>query len=583
MASIFTSVAKKRRLAITLEEIDNPILSDPYFKMLLIGETGSGKTSLINLFCNCALVEDIDTDQLKLNDIKEYNDIQLEDPEAKKMESKTTGAKQYVTRLHKLDIGIIDTPGFGDTRGFDKDSENIKKIIQILNSTEHINCVCLVINGRSARLSPSIKYVLTEITTILPQEIVNNLIVVFSNTNDELELNFDAEELNRYFQNKILSHRIFYIENPCCKLLKAKNKQSLSIDATQSLARSFNVTAAVLQRMYNVVKAFKPVHTFHFITLYEKKQEIEKNVIKILAKYDQQRELDKRIKQEQEEVETALRAKKVFSNYKTTKKFTRHNPKDTDRHNTLCGAPHCYSNCHVPCNLEKSFDKERFKSCKSIQPNGYCRVCHHPYIYHYHNEVMFVKEECEEELIDPQMKEDFDKCLIMEERAKMLMQQLQISKEQSEKEKERLSQELLIVLDQFHAKGMNRNYAKLLQTQIDTIELRLKDVDEMDTAPLRKTKEELEEKLKLIKQTLDEEPWLGTNIPRKREWACSCLKLDPKYSLTDAQIRKAYKEVSKTYHPDKGGDDEHFKRAQHAKEFLLHHELCRPQLRTSTI
>ena len=563
------SAAKKRRLATTLEETNNPFLSDPYFKMLLIGETGSGKTSLINLFCNCALIEDIDTDLLKLNKVKEYNDIQLEDAEAKIMESKTTGAKQYVTRLHKLDIGIIDTPGFGDTRGFDKDSENIKKIIQILKSTEHINCVCLVINGRSARLSPSIKYVLTEITTILPQEIVNNLIVVFSNTNDELESNFDAEILNRYFQNKISQHRLFYIENPYCKLLKTKTKQSFSTDVTQSLARSFLVTADVLRRMYDVIKNFKPVHTFHFITLYEKKQDIEKNVIKILVKYDQQRELDKRIKQKQEEVKAALQEKALYSNYKTTSKFKRYNLKVTEKFNTICGVPHCYSNCHISCHLEKSLDKERFSDCISIQKNGYCTKCHHYYKYHYHSEVMFVEEDCEEELIDHIMKKDYQKCLKMEERAKMLMQQLQKSKEQSEKEKERLSQELLIVLDQFHAIGMNRNYAKLLQTQIDTIELRLKDVDEMDMAPLRKTKEELEIKLEVIQQTLNEEPWSEKDIQKKREWACSCLKLDSQTSITEAQIRKAYIEVSKAYHPDKGGDSKHFKRIQHAKDILI--------------
>lgn len=566
------SVSKKMRLAITLEET-YLVNQDPVFKMLLIGETGSGKTSLINLFCNCALIEDTDTDQLQLNEMKEYNDILLEDPEAKKMESKTTGAKQYVTRLHKLDIGIIDTPGFGDTRGFDKDSENIEKIIQILKSTEYINCVCLVINGRSARLSPSIKYVLTEITTILPQEIVNNLIVVFSNTNDELELNFDAEELNRYFQNKILTDRFFYIENPYCKLLKAKTKQSLSVDTTQNLARSFMVTAAVLRRMYSVVKNFKPVHTFHFITLYDKKQEIEKNVIKILAKYDQQRELDIRIKHKQEEVEAALRAKKLYSNYKTTNKFKRYNLKDTEKYNIICAVPHCYSNCHISCHLEKSFDKESYRDCTSIQQNGYCTKCHHYYKYHYHSEVIFVEEDCEEELIDPIMKKDYQKCLKMEEKAKMLRQQLQKHKEQSKKEKERLSQELLIVLDQFHAKGMNRNYAKLLQTQIDTIELRLKDVDELDTTPLQKIKEELEIKLKIIQHALHEEPygWSELEIQKKREWASSCLKLDSQSQdfMTEAQIRKAFIEVSKAYHPDKGGDSKHFERIQRAKDILL--------------
>ena len=328
----FERITKKMRLTTALEETSISCCNKPYFKMLLLGETGSGKTSLINLFYNCALVEDIGTDQLQLSEVRQYNDITLEDPAAKKMQSATTSAKQYETRLHKLDIGIIDTPGFGDTRGLERDNQNVEKIIQTLNNTNHINCVCLVVNGRNARLNPAIKYVLTKITTVLPQEIVNNLIVVFSKTNDKSVLNFDVKELNKYFQNTILTDRVFYIENPFCRLLKVtETKQSLSINATHSLARSFSLTATVLKQMYDVVKNFKPVHTYYFITLYEKHQEIEKNVITILAKFNQQRELDKRIKNQQEEVEVALQGEPLKINFKTIIKFKRYTVLKTQR------------------------------------------------------------------------------------------------------------------------------------------------------------------------------------------------------------------------------------------------------------
>ena len=564
----FSAVFKKIRD----EDFDHlPIAYDPSFKMLLIGETGSGKTSLINLFCNCALIENLG-DKMPLNNIREFHDIELEDSESKKMQSKTTGAKEYSTMLGKLELGIIDTPGFGDTRGLDKDSENVKKIIQTLQDTNHINCVCVVINGRNARLNTSIKYVLTEITTILPNEIVNNLIVVFSNTNDELESNFDIEELSRYISHKISQDRIFYIENPCCKLDKAKTKQALSSDTIQSLARSFNITAKVLQRMNTVIKNFKPVHTFHFISLYRKKEEIEKKVTTILAKFDQQRELDERIKTQQEEITAALKQKKLYSDYKTTQKFTRRITIETDRHNTLCKAPHCFSNCHVPCYLEKAIDYEPLRKCASIK-DGYCKKCGHHYTKHYHGEMIFETEECVEELINPEMKEQFEKSSDMEEKAKMLMKQSQKRKKESEKEKERLSKELLIVLDEFHGKSLHRNYVKVLQMQIDVIKLRIKDVNALETASLQKTLEELEERFKLIQHTLEKEPWSKTDEKKTREWACLCLGLDSKGSLTAERIKKAFKQVSKTYHPDKGGDDDHFKRIQQAKDLLLRQHL----------
>ena len=53
--------------------------------MLLIGEIGSGKALLINLFCNCDLIENLGDDKFQLSsyNIWEFNDIKLEDLESK--------------------------------------------------------------------------------------------------------------------------------------------------------------------------------------------------------------------------------------------------------------------------------------------------------------------------------------------------------------------------------------------------------------------------------------------------------------------------------------------------------------------
>jgi len=38
-----------------------------------------------------------------------------------------------------LKIGIIDTPGFGDSRGMDEDKEHAQQIIAALKEVEHVN------------------------------------------------------------------------------------------------------------------------------------------------------------------------------------------------------------------------------------------------------------------------------------------------------------------------------------------------------------------------------------------------------------------------------------------------------------
>jgi len=151
------------------------------YKMLLIGETGSGKTSFLNLLCNCGLVQALGGFTEGLAQFRNFNDISLENAESRKLESKTSDAKLYNVEIGELKVGVIDTPGFGDTRGFKEDEKHTKRIVNALEGEEYINCICLIINGRQARMSATLRYVLTEITSILPKRVLKNVIVVFTN------------------------------------------------------------------------------------------------------------------------------------------------------------------------------------------------------------------------------------------------------------------------------------------------------------------------------------------------------------------------------------------------------------------
>jgi len=73
------------------------------FKMLLIGETGSGKTSFLNLLCNCGLVQALGFTE-GLAQFRQFNDIKLENAESRKLESKTTDAKLYNVEMGELKV-----------------------------------------------------------------------------------------------------------------------------------------------------------------------------------------------------------------------------------------------------------------------------------------------------------------------------------------------------------------------------------------------------------------------------------------------------------------------------------------------
>ena len=283
------------------------------FKMLLIGGTGSGKTSFLNLLYNCGTVQALGCGfgAEGLEQFKQFNDIQLENAMEHAMQSKTNDAKRYNVEVGDLKVGVIDTPGFGDSRGLDQDKENAEKIVNALKAEDYINCVCLIISGRQARGSVSLKYALSEITAILPRDILNKLIVVFSSTSEALDLNFDPKSLTEYFGKEV--DNVFCIENPYCRFEKARSKvKQLGIDLiASSLQKSFEATTKVLGDMCTTIKDFSRVHTRRFVELYEKRQAIESTVFVALNEYENQMFLEKEINK-RKEVSAAMGRKELF-------------------------------------------------------------------------------------------------------------------------------------------------------------------------------------------------------------------------------------------------------------------------------
>lgn len=475
-------------------------IRDPKHKFLLLGETGSGKTSFLNLLHNCGKVEELGKEGLE--QCKDFNDISLEDPSAKKMQSKTSGAKLYDVTLGDLQVGIIDTPGFGDSRGFEQDRKNVKKIIEVLNEEDYINCVCLVINGRQSRMSASLSYALSEITAILPKEILNNVIVVFSNTDDVLNLNFEPEALVDYFGGEL--EHLFYIENPYCKLDKAKAKVGkLPLGRIRdSLHRSFKETSEELKRVSETIKDFKPVHTESFNVLYEKKKLIERNVLTLVTAYDNQVRLEEFLDKAKEDVSEAVRRKRLNADFTTTREFERTVVDLTKKHNTLCGVANCYSNCHKECTLAKSMDKEQVRRCLCFGQDrvdrDVCEVCHHSYTQHYYDEVLFRKEVVVENLVDEGMRQQFMEAESSAEQLRIIHARLQSEKQVSENERLRISKELLITITKFETLAVHRSYKKLIENQIAVINTRIEASIGPETEHLRKTRDELAKKLDIV-------------------------------------------------------------------------------------
>ena len=74
---------------------------------------------------------------------------------------------------------ILDSQGFGDTRGHDKDLQ-INKAFEFVfsNIINHIDIVCLTVNSTDPRLSPTTKYIYSAVTSLFADDISDNFIVL---------------------------------------------------------------------------------------------------------------------------------------------------------------------------------------------------------------------------------------------------------------------------------------------------------------------------------------------------------------------------------------------------------------------
>ena len=489
-----TYAAGKKAVTAGINKAKEKLNWQSRYKILLIGETGSGKTSFLNLICNYNLVQTLGF-QAGVKEFHSFHEMKFES-DSSKMESKTNNATMYKIEIGSWPVGVIDTPGFGDSRGMEEDKKHVGKIIEALKDETYINCVCLVINGRAARMSGSLKYVLSEVTSILPKTVVKNVIVVFTNTTSLLHLTFDIPELKKYFGCEIT--RNFCIENPYCLFEKAKeNPRGLTMDMiAEGLKDEFEKTAKTLDKMFTQIKEFEQVHTNDFMVLYNKKQEVEKTVLITLVKYNNQMALEKMLAKETERLEAAILSKSFHEGFESEVEHFK--PENTSRHNTICGAPGCYSNCHTPCYLDKSFDKETFKYCGGVG-GVWCHTCGHSYRDHYHNEVIFNK--VKEKVIDKDTKAKYDTAKSEEEKSRIAKTNLENQKIECEQEKKRLSEKLVEAIEEFQKLGVSRSYLILLENQLYLIEQYLKaEVGNKDY--LEKTKQDLKNKIAVVKESV---------------------------------------------------------------------------------
>ncbi|CAF3955353.1 unnamed protein product [Rotaria sp. Silwood2] len=208
--------------------------------ILLVGESGVGKSTFINAFVNyltfktfneaeqgkpvvlipvsflMTVGKDFEEHTVKFGNSDSYNNEDFDHPG----QSVTQHCKSYIFHLNDINkkkLRIIDTPGFGDTRGSDQDDANMQHILEYINELTHLNAICFLLKPNTSQINSFFVTCLTQLLDLLGSNARQNIVFCFTNARSTFYTPGDtAPLLKSILQSFSLNDISFKKQNTFC-------------------------------------------------------------------------------------------------------------------------------------------------------------------------------------------------------------------------------------------------------------------------------------------------------------------------------------------------------------------------------
>ncbi|KXJ78521.1 hypothetical protein RP20_CCG004376 [Aedes albopictus] len=338
---------------------------DKEYNIILFGETGSGKSTLINYLTNYFhnstlrnLKIAIPTKHYDSTEGLEHYEYNVQDSS----KSQTKTCTVYNFRKQDTTFNFIDTPGLSDTKGADQDDFNIQHIMRAAEQSGVLTAIILVINGTQARSTVNLRNTLNLLRSSIPDVLLQNLVVVLTNCSSTT-VNFDLAHLKPW---TIAEANVFHMNNcafsrPVSQWINDKReKKRMEFEWQCSMETIEELNEHLTMLGSKATEAFKQMR-FNKNTIKLQLRSILSEVKKI---QNLQNELDN-MQNTQQNISADI---KKYSDYKRTKQVEYTELERSEYVSKFCTQclTTCYENTALSPSVTRSYTMKSVPFCRDI-------------------------------------------------------------------------------------------------------------------------------------------------------------------------------------------------------------------------
>lgn len=331
--------------------------------LLIVGATGAGKSTLINGIVNYLFGVDWEDDfRFKLI---------LDETTKSQAHSQTSWITAYTFHWQEgfpfpYTLTIIDTPGFGDTRGIERDHKIVAQIKNLFElekekgGIDTLHGVGFVTPATSTRLTPTQRYIFDSILAVFGKDVANNITVMATFADG------GAPPVLAAIKEANVPH------NGCFKF----NNSALFTDSRDTFAKMFwQMGTESFEGFFNFFSGANETSLQLTREVLREREQLESSVTSLQSQI--KLGLSKMNSLQEEEEVMRTNEAKIKNNEDFT--FVVNTPEiqeiklPDNQHVTNC--LECNFTCHFPCYINDSGRKYNCAAMSGNESNAHCRNC----------------------------------------------------------------------------------------------------------------------------------------------------------------------------------------------------------------